>query len=360
MIRTLFKPYHTPAIEFSILNKNNNLVLTNASSKKITSLPDKIIEGHYTYTDGRRFSVSTKGFNSACLAYVVDFLWNMFKHNYLDIPGNKLWLRPMVPTEGEYKEVWWDIVGGKEITITNNGFSPQSFHTFPSLFDSLTENQINRIVKVWNAYVGIPWVLLDRDPLATIRARLLQPYGKYKLLEIAGGKTLAFPNVSSAALFSPASTWLIYALSREAIGIALDSSCKDLVEKLPEESEVSEVINTHSLSGALELWGKSIRTIGISYNSSPYTSAFWINSLPTFEYIVQNGGIFGFGTNPIKNWCLERPEISGHCSTLMAWERTVNVFVQNHYTHKTPPIDKTYSEKIEQNSAKKLEEIQHG
>lgn len=360
-----FKPYYSPYVEFGIVNKKNEIVLENIST--IKSMPETIHPGQYVYEDGKRFAVS--GHAYGCLAYLIDYTWCLFKQNYDKIGDNKLWIRPFLfrSDKKEYTEEW-DSQNGKKV-VSCIGVSPISAYNLPhfhTTFDRFpTQEELIKIAKVWNAYVGIPWVLLDRDPLALGRAMIINPAGKFKVLNIKLNsvhkelKSIIFPHISGTAFLSPAILWLTYALGREAISLAMSNTeyAKNLIAKLPADDEISDVINTHSLNGALELWSKNIRNLGINWYNEQYSAAFWQNSLPTFEYIILNGGAFRFGMSPKKNWHLDRPSIDGHCNTLLAWERQVLSLVMNHKSNETTPLTQFNRSQIEETSAKLLEEM---
>lgn len=359
-----FKPYYSPYVEFAIVNKKNEIVLENLSNHQ--HIPETITSGQHLYKDGRRFAVSTR--SHGCLAYVIDHIWELLKQNYAKIADNKLWIRPLlnISDKKEYKEEW-DSENGKEI-VSLLGISPISAYNLPhfhTTFDRFpTQEELIRIAKIWNAYVGIPWVLLDRDPLALARAVLINPAGKFKVLNIKLNsvhkelKSIIFPHVSGTAFLSPALLWLTYGLGREAIALAMSNTkyAKDLIAKLPSDNEISNVINTHSLLGALELWSR-IRNLGINWYNEQYSAVFWPNSLSTFEYIILNGGAFRFGISQEKNWHLDRPHIIGHCNDLLAWERQVLNLVVNYKSNETTPLTKFNRFQIEETSDKLLEEM---
>lgn len=355
---------YTPYVEFAILDKTNKIL--SAINSKYKSIPDTIEFGQHGYEDGRRFALTT-GFHT-CLAYVIDCVWELL-HAQQDLVNNKLWIRPVLHTkEGKYKEEWDSIRGKEQINLS--GISPISLYTLPWFYTGYklfpTQEELFILAKVWNAYVGIPWVLLDRDPLAILRANVLQPAGKFKVLTINAGcymehsvKSIIFPHISGTALLSPALLWLIYGLSREAMDLATSKGrAKMLVANLPPDDEVSDVINNHSIVGALELWSKGIRDIGINLFNDQYSSVFWPKSLPTFEYLILNGGAFGLGTSPEKNWHLDKPSIYEHCATLLAWERQVLNLIATKKSDQTSPLTKSNRLQIEEASAKALEEME--
>lgn len=173
--------------------------------------------------------------------------------------------------------------------------------------------KFQEMVPVCNMMLGIPGVLIDRDPEAATRRKTYGRAGEFRLpnhgLEY---RTLSNFWLRSYQLFS-----IVFGLAKQVVGIMCTyPNDQKLVEiyswdarkeflNLVDQKKVAEVINTNDLAGAKELWQPIKQFLAAYCTYSEQTMARQrIHAFDLFTQKIEEEGIgYWFPEDPLEHWC---------------------------------------------------------
>jgi hypothetical protein len=347
-----------------ILNLNSkNEIVKDGKLRVIDTLDEKFfgVPGDYAYhvkpaqfQDGRIVRAAA---TSGCLAYSVDHVREMIwiPHSRMDMPDKQDigYARAMFPlTHGKFvNDQWFELKqeGSKLLPIPVQPFESSEnlyLNTYPLshiVSTSVDYELIARWLEVLDIYMGVPWILLDQDPLSIQRAKDLKPSRRFlfsQIVNYSNYKLFAPCLLSSAILIFPPLTWMALALMREARAIAeAGLNFRDIASP----DQVSIVVNNHDLKGAVEIW-KDLRKVVTKiftpldeqygrvwfsgYCPSDYLNlkelGQYSNSIEAFEKLVLAGGWTSHLKHLEDNWWIKtQAGFAGHSTSVKVWERWI-------------------------------------
>lgn len=173
-------------------------------------------------------------------------------------------------------------------------------------FMSDYEDHRQQVVPLLDIFVGIPSVLMDRDPAAIERRRTYGLPGEYRL----PSHGLEYRVLSNFWLRSPLLAQLVTGLSRLAFGVLYETVQynNDLEGKLKEKIDISDVIDailTNDADAALKIYQDVIRPFVVEYCTEA-NSGLTPGLIPQFDQFLTKIGEKGldyfFPGDPLDVW----------------------------------------------------------
>lgn len=178
-------------------------------------------------------------------------------------------------------------------------------HIHLGLTDFMKEYRV-RIVPILDILLGIPCVLLDRNPAQIERRKLYGRVGEYRTPEHG----LEYRTLSNFWLHTPALTEFVLGMAKMCVDLTFSTALGqhgNLEQKLlgdVDRRSLVRAIQTNSFDMAWKIWERHTRPFISTTCISTYP--LYAGALPNFERLVKavsKNGLGGvFGADPIANW----------------------------------------------------------